>query len=194
MSYQLNNRITESLKFVLITTLAPILSGCYGPWDVYRSYEGPERPLEDVAVLFTGYVPNQESNASCWIVDGSLTNSEQEVHLLPGIHAITCTYLDIDYYSDHRGMWQKTISGKPITTLHNFKQGQAYKVVTSLDEEKETLRLAEEASKNAAAQEKEAIKEALKEKIKSKKGDKNKTLKLNEVQEIVFDILEHLGM
>ncbi|MGD8500456.1 MAG: hypothetical protein PVJ86_07395 [Phycisphaerales bacterium] len=115
---------TTLLRWVLTGTLPIMVCGCSPvPWKVCLAYGGPERPLEEVAVLLKGpvYVPNRSFGKAA--VDSISIDSYRseafETHLLPGTHSLTV-------FVHRRGRSSSTVQS--ITFSHNFSKGQVYEV------------------------------------------------------------------
>jgi len=102
------------LRWVLVLALGIMgLTGCSGEFGFYRAYNGPELPLEEVAVLLL------KEDVDVWVKciddrDISLWKRELEYHMLPGTHDVTLFY-------------ESTVKkGKPITLSYEFEKGNVY--------------------------------------------------------------------
>jgi len=106
------------LKCIGAIIVVTLVCGCgqSGGQSVYLVYEGPERPLEEVAILLEQHV-----DVSVYSIDdqssrkGKPPSDHEEYQLLPGHHSIVATYHASSEY------------GKPITIKHNFQRGHVYR-------------------------------------------------------------------
>ena len=112
-----------------------MLTGCSGPHSVYRPYDGPLKPLEQVAVLM------EAVSVSVKILDGNKVHPfagerprllssgdySREIHLIPGEHDVTFkVWIDRPPYGD------RTIV-RNIYTVNfkaEFKKGHVYELDT----------------------------------------------------------------
>lgn len=119
------------LKWLLIVSFITTLCGCSGPWRIDWTYGGKRKPLEDVAVLFSSLIsednPELSSLKSVKIVtiDGESPKGREggglfpfEVHLLPGTHSILC-------YSNLHSTFKFEFSFN-----QSFQKGQVYEIIT----------------------------------------------------------------
>jgi len=108
----------------------------------YQRYEGPERPLEEVAVLFEkppAYlqklqaVDEQKDGVTITLIKGNtppgsswgfLRSWETEHHLEPGRYKVTSLYFTA-------GASWKSI-GSPISLSHHFDKGHVYRLEATL--------------------------------------------------------------
>jgi len=106
-----------------VLTLSVIVSGC-SPWGVFRFYDGPERPLGEVAVLFVNRPP-----LNLLQIDGKkLSGSWAEYHLPPGEHSFVAFYsTEVDFAS-------VSLTGHQSTSCDLIK-GRCYRLEGKLRDE-----------------------------------------------------------
>lgn len=96
-------------------------SGCsLQPWPVYRAYKGPERSLDEVAVLLLRYPYDQQCPVPIEIDGSNVEYSGKcplEYHLLPGTHSIEAIYSTSPRYSS-----------SSLTKESTFLAGQVYRL------------------------------------------------------------------
>ena len=126
------------LKLLFIVSFTTMLCGCSGPWRIDWTYDGKRRPLEDIAVLFSSEI----SQDNPWIlvgrgliittIDGEAPKGRKggglypfEVHLLPGKHEICCYRHIID--------GPRFLKTNTITINVLFEKGQVYELITGAE-------------------------------------------------------------
>jgi len=114
-------------RWVLVLTLGLMASSCAFSWRVARFYDGPQRPLEEVAVLFTKDPIFAVRIDGRGTGDSLLYGNKTEYHLEPGIHSITGCF---NYWN-----WSGTVGwkGARMTISPDFKSGRVYKLVGDVE-------------------------------------------------------------
>ena len=112
--------------FVLVMAVG--CSGCV-PWQAYRHYEGPERSLEEVAVLFVWrpvFVESIDDDENVPSLRESSNFNLFEYHLLPGSHSITAFYR-------RKTEPSRYLYGESITRNLSFEAGYVYEIKGGTD-------------------------------------------------------------
>ncbi len=117
MSGYVTHSLWRTLRWVLVLTF--VVPGCGGSGLFYRAYDGPELPLEEVAVVlakgdkgvFIKRVDDREISRRLWW-------SDPEYHLVPGRHEVTLFYEKVSGNSLY--------TGPPITLSFDFEKGNVY--------------------------------------------------------------------
>ena len=119
------------LKWLFTVSFTTTLCGCSGPWRVDWTYDGKRRPLEDVAVLFSSLISEDNPELSFLksvkivTIDGEIPKGRKglglypfEVHLLPGTHSILG-------YSNAYSRFRSEFN-----LNQSFEKGQVYEILT----------------------------------------------------------------
>ena len=109
----------------LLSLMSFFLTLCGCSHTVCRYYEGPERPLQEVAVLLTD-LPSQVSLFGSYLGVNLVEIDGQppcyETHLLPGQHSIKGIYHSHEiFYGKSTDTW-----GSSIVIRDTFKKGHVY--------------------------------------------------------------------
>jgi hypothetical protein len=106
---------------LLLLTLVLVLSGC-APWPVYQAYEGPAKPITEVAVILVrhpAYVDEIDGSHYYW--RKQIPNEPMyEVHVLPGYHVFKGSYGDYVLANDPDVIWAHCLKGQVYETDYSL--------------------------------------------------------------------------
>ena len=104
---------------LLLSVLIVFGSGC-APWPVYQAYEGPARPITEVAVILVRHPAHLDE------IDGAHyywrkqipLEPAYEIHVLPGYHIFKGSYGDYVLRNYPDTIWSHCFKGQVYETEH----------------------------------------------------------------------------
>lgn len=116
-------RVAGALCSFVLTLM---LTGC-GTTGVYQAYEGPTRPVDQIARLRVPHTIDVlaiDGDASKWYRP-NIASDMTELHVLPGRHEIEVRYAEI-WESDYDN--HKTVRSAPVTLDVSAEAGQVFEI------------------------------------------------------------------
>lgn len=123
--------IQKGMLIVIMVIILISLSGCGPSWKVIRTYDGPKKSVEEIAIVFAlkPIIVTAIDNKPAGLYDRWLL----EWHLLPGKHSITAYYYCVtdfkeSYNWEGSGYTTSYLYGELMTKSANFQKGFVYQL------------------------------------------------------------------